>query len=166
LVEDITDWTESEREEYVDEIDASPSTVGHKRNVHDTMDITLPHLPNAVITVDDMLGNVPKLRYADHDVCNVDKFQDLAVETYLKNIGEIGPLGKPIMEPVQWIIGLYSSGMMNLLDTLHFGHSKNFELCVNHIVTYIHGGIIWMDTPVQIAVALISKIIGLSTINA
>jgi hypothetical protein len=69
------------------------------------------------------------------------------------------------MEPMQWLIGLYNFGMMNLLDTLHFGRSKNFGLCVNHIFSYVHGGIIWMDTLVQIYVALISKITGLSTIN-
>jgi hypothetical protein len=67
------------------------------------MDITLPYLPDAVITVDDMLGKVPKLRYADHDVRDVAKFPELAEETYLINTGEIGPLGKPIMEPAQWI---------------------------------------------------------------
>jgi hypothetical protein len=89
------------------------------------MDITLPYLPDAVVTVDDMLGKVPKLRYSDHDVRDVTKFPDLAEETYLTNTGEIGPLGKPIMEPTQWITGLYNSGIMNLLDIPHFGHGKN-----------------------------------------
>jgi hypothetical protein len=42
------------------------------------MDITLPYLLDAVITVDDMLGKVPKLRYVDHDVCDAAKFPELA----------------------------------------------------------------------------------------
>ena len=53
------------------------------------MDITLPYLPDAMVTIDDMLRKVPKLRYSDHDVRDVAKFPDLAEETYLKNIREI-----------------------------------------------------------------------------
>jgi hypothetical protein len=64
------------------------------------MDITLPYLPDAVVTMDDMLGKVPKLRYSNHDVRDVAKFPNLVEETYLINTWEIGPLGKPIIDPV------------------------------------------------------------------
>jgi hypothetical protein len=80
--------------------------------------------------MEDMLKKVPKLRYSDHDVCDAKKFPDLAEEAYLVNTGEIGPLGKPIMEPTQWITGLYNSGIMNLLDIPHFGCGKNVGLYV------------------------------------
>jgi hypothetical protein len=63
------------------------------------MNITLPYLPDAVVTVDDMLRKVPKIRYSDHDVRDATEFLDLAEDTYLEKKGEIGPLGKPIMEP-------------------------------------------------------------------
>jgi hypothetical protein len=96
LVEDITNRPDSEREEEdAETTEAGPSAVGKKRKVQDATNITLPYLPDAVVTVDDMLGKVPKLRYSDHDVCDVTKFPDLAEETYLENTGEIGPLGKP-----------------------------------------------------------------------
>jgi hypothetical protein len=55
-----------------------------------------------------MLGKVPKLKYADHDVTNTTKFPNLLQESYFENRGEVGPLGKPILELVQWIIGLYN----------------------------------------------------------
>jgi len=100
LLKDIIDRPKSEREEEdTDTSKVGPSVVGHKRKVQDAMDITLPYLPNAVITVDHMLRKVSKLRYFNHDVRNASKFPDLVKETYLTNIGEIGPLGKPIMEP-------------------------------------------------------------------
>jgi len=54
----------------------------------------------------------------------------LVEEAYLANKREIGPLGKPIMEPAQWITRLYNSGIMNLLDIPHFGCSKNVGLCI------------------------------------
>ena len=63
------------------------------------MDITLPYLLDAMDTVDDMLVKITKLIYLDHNVHNATKFADLAKDYYLSNIGEIGPLGKPIMEP-------------------------------------------------------------------
>jgi hypothetical protein len=62
------------------------------------MDITLPYIPNAVIYANDMLGKVPNMRHVDHDVHDEEKFLDLAEENYLINTGEIGPLGKPILE--------------------------------------------------------------------
>jgi hypothetical protein len=140
--------------------------VGKKRKTPNSMEITLPFLPDAVPTVDDMLGKVPKLRYADHDVRDMIKFPELAEENYLINTGEIGPLGRPVLEPVQWITGLYNSGIMNLLDIPHFGHGKNVGLCIKQLVARVHGGILWMDRPVQIDMALISKITGFPTVGA
>jgi hypothetical protein len=72
------------------------------------MDITLPYIPDALVIVDDMLGKLPKLRYSDDDVHDAVEFLDLAEDNYLKNTGEIGPLGKPIMDLVQWIMRLYN----------------------------------------------------------
>jgi hypothetical protein len=83
-----------------------------------------------VVIVDDILGKVPKLRYSNHYVRDVMRFSYLSEEAYLANIGEIGVIGKPIMEPVQWITGLYNFGIMNLLDIPHYGCGKNFGLCV------------------------------------
>jgi hypothetical protein len=100
LVEDITNWMDSEREEEdAETLEVGPSVVGKKRKVQDATNITLPYLLDVVVTVDDMLGKVPKLRYSNHNVRDATKFPDLVKEAYLANIGEIGPLGKPIMEP-------------------------------------------------------------------
>jgi hypothetical protein len=63
-------------------------------------------------------------------------------------------------------MGLYNLGIMNLLDIPHFGHDMNFSLCVKTLVAYIYGGILWMDRPVQIDVALISKITVLPIVGA
>ena len=74
-----------------------------KKKAPDTMEIQLPYLPNAFITIDDMLGKIPKMRCADHDVRNAAKFLELAKENYLINIGEIRPLGRLVLELAQWI---------------------------------------------------------------
>jgi hypothetical protein len=117
--------------------------------------------------MEDMLGKVPKLKYSYHDVHDAKKFLDLENQTYLEDTWEIGPIGRPIMEPAQWIIGLYNSGIMNLLDIPHFGHSKNVGLCIKqHLSNIVHRDILWMDRIVDIDVALIAKIIGFPTIGA
>jgi hypothetical protein len=93
-----------------------------------------------------------------HDVTDTVKFPDFVQEVYLENRGEVGPLGKPILELVQWVTGLYNSGIMNLLDIPHFGRGKNVGLCVKQLLAKVHGGILWMDKTIPIYVDLIVKI--------
>jgi hypothetical protein len=71
--------------------------------------------------------------------------------------------GVPILEPKQWIVGLYNTGIMNLLEIPHFGRGKDVNNCVKQLLALVHGGILWMDRPVSIDVYLIAKIIGFPT---
>jgi hypothetical protein len=86
----------------------------------------------------------------------------LAPQNYLENKGE-GPSRTPLLEPTQWILGLYNTRIMKLLDIPHFGHGKHINGCVNHFLARVHGGILWMDRPVHINVDLIATITGLPT---
>jgi hypothetical protein len=54
---------------------------------------------------------------------------------------------------------------MNLLDIPHFGHSTNVGICVKKLVARVHGGIIWIDRPVQINMELITNITRFPTID-
>jgi hypothetical protein len=119
-----------------------------------------------MVIVEDMLGKVRNLRYVNHDVTDVAKLPALAQENYLEAKGEIRPLGKLILEPMQWIIGLYNLGIMNLLDIPHFKCGKKISFCVKQLLARIHGGITWMDRLVPIDFDLIDKIIGLPTSGA
>jgi hypothetical protein len=60
---------------------------GQKRKAPSTVEITLPHLPDVVVVVEDMLGKVPKLKYVDQDVTDTTKFLELGQEIYLENRG-------------------------------------------------------------------------------
>jgi hypothetical protein len=110
-----------------------------------------------------MLGKVLKLKYVDHDVTDTTKFPDFVHESYLENRGDVGPLGKTILETVQWVIGLYNLGIMNFLDIPHFGRSKNMGFCVKQLLAKVHGGILWMDRLVPIDVDLIANFTGFPT---
>jgi hypothetical protein len=72
-----------------------------------------------------------------------------------------GPSGAPLLEPAQWILGLYNTWIMNLLDIPHFGHSKYINGCVKQLLARVHGGVLWMDRLVPINVDLIATITGL-----
>jgi hypothetical protein len=75
LVEDITNRPKSRREEEdVYAAEAGTYVVGQKVKTLDTMEITLSYLSDEVITVDDMMEKVPKLRYVDHDMRDAAKF--------------------------------------------------------------------------------------------
>jgi hypothetical protein len=119
-----------------------------------------------VVTVEDMLGKVPKLRYSSHDVRDMDNFPDLMKENYFADMGEIGPLGRPILDPTQWITWLYNLGIMNLLDIPHLEHGRNVGLFFKQLLAKVHVGILWMDRVVLIDVVLISKITRFPTIGA
>jgi len=63
-----------------------------------------------------------------------------------------------IMELKQWIVRLYNSDIMNLLEIPHFDRGKDVNVGVKHILARLHRGFIWMYRPVPIDVNLISKL--------
>jgi hypothetical protein len=75
----------------------------------------------------------------------------------------VSATGVPILEPKQWITGLYNTCIMNLLEIPHFGRGKDVNNCVKQLLAVMHGGILWLDRPVSIDVELIAKITGLPT---
>jgi hypothetical protein len=76
-----------------------------------------------------ILGCVEKLRYIDHDIADRDKFFEFEQLVYMESKG-VGSYGIPILEPKQWIIGLYNIGIMNLLEIPHFGRGNDVNDCV------------------------------------
>jgi hypothetical protein len=124
--------------------------------------LSLSQIPEGVKVVGDMLGCVNKLKYVDHDVADMGKFPEFVQQVYMESKGE-GPSGDPILEPKQWIAGLYNTRIMNLLEIPHFGRGKYVNACVKQLLALVHGGILWMDRHVSIDVDLIAEITGLPT---
>jgi hypothetical protein len=52
--------------------------MGQNQKAPSMVEITLPHLPDIVVTVEDMLGEVLKLKYAYHDITDTTKFLEFA----------------------------------------------------------------------------------------
>ena len=120
----------------------------------------MPKILEGVKDKDEMVGGVDTIKYFDHGVADAVKFLYLAPQNYLESRGE-GPSSATLLEPTKWILGLYNTRIMNLLDISHFGHGKHINGCVKKILARVHGGILWMDRPVSINVDLITPITGL-----
>jgi hypothetical protein len=102
--------------------------------------LVMPKIPEGVQIDDEMVGGVNTMKYSDHDVADTIKFLDLSQQNYMESRGE-GPSGAPLLEPAQWILGLYNTGIMNLLDIPHFGCGKHINDCVKKLLARVHGGI-------------------------
>jgi len=85
-----------------------------------------------------MLGFVNKINYDDHDVVYMGNFPEFVQKVYMESKGE-GPAGDPILEPKQWIGGLYNTWIMNLLEIPHFGREKDLNACVKQLLEWVHG---------------------------
>jgi hypothetical protein len=120
----------------------------------------IPNIHEGVKAKDDMVGGVDTIKYFDHGIGDAVKFLDLAPQNYLESRGE-GPSGAPLLEPTQWILGLYNTRIMNLLDISHFGHGKHINGCVKKLLERMHGEILWMDKSIPINLDLIITIMGI-----
>ena len=109
--------------------------------------ITLPCIPEGVIVLLDIVGCVEKLGYSSHYAVDKDKFQELDPQVYLEIKGII-VTGVLIIEQKQWIIGLYNTRIMDLLDIPHFGHDKDMNNCIKELVELVHGDILWLYRPI------------------
>jgi hypothetical protein len=54
-----------------------------------------------------------------------------------------------------WETRLKNLGIMNLLEIPHFGCSLEINSYVKLLLSYIHGGTLWLDPPISIDIALI-----------
>jgi hypothetical protein len=103
-----------------------------------------------------IMGCVEKLKYADHEIVDMEKFLEFSPQVYMERKGT-NSSGVPILDPKQWITGLYNRGIMNLLEIPHFGWGKDANNYIKQLLGLVHGGIM------SINVDMIVEIIGLPT---
>ena len=61
-----------------------------------------------------------------------------------------------------WIASLQPSGLLNLLQIPHFERSNEITAVVKVLLSYMHGGHLWLDCWVNLTIYLIHRITGLS----
>jgi hypothetical protein len=123
-------------------------------------EIVLPCIPDGVQVEPQLLGQVGKLKYSDHDVSDETKFPELAQRVFMQTI-TVNQLGEMISQPHQWAVGLDRTRILGLLKLPHFGRGQYATTCVKQLLAVMHGGDIWLDKPIPITVELIAQITGL-----
>jgi hypothetical protein len=136
---------EMQEEETLEETTTGSSKKKASMHTQTQIELSVPHIPDSVVIVEDMLGCVPKLWYVDHDVTEVAKFPELAQEVYMENRGSTSK-GIPIMEPKQWIVRLYNSGHNEFIGNSSFGRGEmSMHASNNFWCTYMEDFYGWTD---------------------
>jgi hypothetical protein len=104
-----------------------------------------------------MLGKVVDLNFMDYDITDAQNFPELAREKYLctKRVSGTSAI---LMETQLWEIRLEKPGILKMFEIPHFRHSLEINACIKVLLSYIHGGTLWLDPPVSIDIVLIAWI--------
>lgn len=74
-----------------------------------------------------MFGNIPLVKFDDHDLANEETFPNLVPELYLEQVLYDNV---PKFESMPWAHGLHVSGILNLLRIPYFGKYPITSMCV------------------------------------
>lgn len=108
--------------------------------------VPLPHLPREVSIEGSLVGRINDLTFFDHDFHDIKKFPNFVPKYYMhQTIIEEGNL--PVLRFQKWSLRLEFSGITQFLDVPHFGHSMYITSCVKTLLSVVHGGYLWLDSP-------------------
>ena len=115
-------------------------------------------VPDEISIIGDMFGNLPSIKFDDHNHANIEAFLELVPELYLERI-----LRDIVLKvvPIPWARGLAGSGLLNLLWIPHFGQYNITNLVVWQLLALIHDGSLWIEEHIPIVAALIHQITSL-----
>ena len=125
----------------------------------------LPPMSEDVKEEGSLLGYVNDLKYQDYNLLDHVKFPQFQVDQYMAMT--VNPAMKVETLTLQaWIASLQPSGLLNLLQIPHFGCSNEINVAIKVLLSYVHGGHLWLDRKVDITIDLIHQIMGLSKTDA
>ena len=69
-----------------------------------------------------MIGKIDRIKYADHDTNDHEKFPHFVPGKYLHSV-HYPEVGTTLLEVKQWAAGLEQVGLLKMLNVPHFGRS-------------------------------------------
>ena len=109
-----------------------------------------------MVCTTDIVPVLMQMKYDDHELLALE---DITKEPYVPMVA-VG--GIPIERiPQDWAHRLNKAGLLGLINMPHFGWLNEVNACVKQLSAYFHGGMLWLDTLVEITVDLILDITGL-----
>ena len=130
--------------------DAPKFTIPKRKNTP----LIAPLIPKGVKVVKDILPNVEKLSYADHDT---KPQPDLDRNNYM-GIVQDTPQVPQWFVAKEWAKELEQSSILPLLYMPHFGRSTQINTCVKQLLLFFHGGVLWLGKPILVDVQLVATI--------
>ena len=108
-----------------------------------------------------MVGRVDKLKYADHDTNDLEKFPQFAPGKFLHTV-TYRETNVTLVEVRQWASGLEQAGLLRMLNVPHFGRSPHVTGVVKQLLVLVHNEHLFIGAErIHINGELIHKITGL-----
>ena len=91
----------------------------------DVEDIDIPtqKAPEGVLVEENLLEQLYKIQFVNHDITNEEKFLELVNSKYMETRHNSHPNAPIIVELQTWKNGLMKSRILNLLEIHHFGRT-------------------------------------------
>ena len=89
--------------------------------------------------VSTMIGKIDRLKYADHDMNDREKFLQFTPGKYLHSI-HYSETRTMLLEVKQWDAGLEQAGLLKMLNVPHFGCSTQVTMVVKQLLELLHDG--------------------------
>lgn len=105
--------------------------------------IPVEPLPPEVKILDPIHGCLPTLKFLDYNLYDVSIFFDFRAEKYMKKIKLDN--GMEVVKYKEWTKQLQQSGLMSLLDILHFEHSPQANNYIIFLLSKFHDSFLWVD---------------------
>jgi hypothetical protein len=120
--------------------------------------LVIAYLPKGIHAVCADQENIIALKFNDFKLDNRKLYNMLAPHKYLTKTK--GKNSKIV--PQSWTMNLVQSTLLNVMKIPHFERHQEVNACINMLLSYYHGGYLWLNHRITVDLTLINRIIGLS----
>jgi hypothetical protein len=116
------------------------------------------YLPKGVRTVHADQDKLTTLKFSDFNLGDRKSYSMIALHKYLTRTK--GKNLKIISQP--WTQNLTQSTLLNVMKIPHFGRHQEVNACMKLLLSFYHGGYLWLNCRITVDLTLINRIIGMS----
>jgi hypothetical protein len=116
------------------------------------------YLPKGIHAVRTDQDKIAVLKFSDFNLGDRKYFSMLAPHKYLTRTK--GKNSNIVPQP--WTHNLAQSTLLNVMKIPHFGRHQEVNACVKLLLSYYHGGYLWLNCHITVDLMLINRITGLS----
>jgi hypothetical protein len=120
--------------------------------------LVMAYLPKGIHDVRADQDKIAALKFSDFSLGDRKVYNMLAPDKYLTRTK-----GKNLkIIPQSWAMNLARSTLLNVMKIPYFGRHQEVNSCVTLLLSYYHGGYLWLNHHIKVDQTLINWITGLS----